>query len=128
MSLSAEVQDTGFMRTYTPDDIDHLDELGRARRTGAIQMPDLYSLSERLRMVGRILDEKNARLITLRQSMNTLVLQYCDAHDEAHQEEYSILTLYKLQQQYYSGRCFKPKQPAAKNTASKPSFLPKDSA
>jgi hypothetical protein len=125
---AAEAQDIGFMRSYTPEEIDRLDELGRARRTGAIQIPDLYSLSERLRMIGRILDEKNARLVSVCQSMNSLVLRYRDADNATHQEEYSILTLYKLQQQYYSGRCFKPKQPTPANAASKLSFLPKESA
>jgi hypothetical protein len=60
--------------------------------------------------------------------MNSLVLRYRDADNEMHQEEYSILTLYKLQQQYYSGRCFKPKQPTPANAASKLSLLPKESA
>jgi hypothetical protein len=103
---------SAFVRTYTPDDIDHLDEMGRARRTGTVQRPDLYSLSERLRMIGRIVDEKNAQLVNLCQDMNTITLQYRDAQDQLHQEEYSTLTLYKLQQQYYSGRCFKPKHPS----------------
>lgn len=128
LSPHTQVQDIGFMRTYTPQDIDHLDELGRARRTGATQIPDLYSLSERLRMIGRILDEKNGGLVSVCQSMNSLALRYRDADDAMHQEEYSILTLYKLQQQYYSGRCFKPKQVTPANTASKLSFLPKESA
>jgi hypothetical protein len=108
---SPQVQQSPFVRTYTPDDIDHLDEMGRARRTDADQRPDLYSLAERLRMIGRIVDEKNARLENLCHDMNAITLAYRDAQDRIHQEEYSILTLYKLQQHYYSGRCFKPKPP-----------------
>jgi hypothetical protein len=105
-------QDPGFARTYTPDAIDHLDEMGRKRRTTSAQIPDASSLSKRLRMIGRIVDEKNAHLVSLCQNMNTITVQYRDGQDEVHQEEHSILTLYKLQQQYYSGRCFKPKQPS----------------
>jgi hypothetical protein len=112
---STAVQDSGFVRTYTPDAIDHLDAMGRARRTGSVQIPDPYSLSERLRMIGRIVDEKNGHLVSLCQNMNTITVQYRDAQDQVQQEEYSILTLYKLQQQYYSGRCFKPK-PASPET------------
>jgi hypothetical protein len=108
----AQAQDSEFVRTYAPDAIDHLDEMGRKRRTGSSQVPDPYSLSERLRMIGRIVDEKNAHLVNLCQNMNTIILQYRDAEDEVRREEYSILTLYKLQQQYYSGRCFKPKPSA----------------
>lgn len=106
---SAPIQDAGFARTYTPEAIDQLDAMGRARRTGSVQIPNLYSLSERLRMIGRIVDEKNGRLVSLCQNMNTITVQYRNPQNELHQEAYSILTLYKLQQQYYSGRCFKPK-------------------
>jgi hypothetical protein len=115
---SPQVQHSVFVRTYTPDEIDRLDELGRARRIDSAQRPELYSLSERLRMVGRILDEKNAELVHLCQERNTITVQYRDAQDEFHQEDYSTLTLYKLQQQYYSGRCFKPKQSSGETAQS----------
>ena len=105
----ATVQDARFARTYNAATIDQLDALGRARRTGSVQLPDLYSLSERLRIIGRIVDEKNGHLVTLCQNMNTITVRYRDPQNELHQEEYSVLKLYKLQQQYYSGRYFKPK-------------------
>lgn len=112
------VRHSAFVRTYTPDEIDRLDEMGRARRIDSAQRPELYSLSERLRIVGRIVDEKNAELVHLCQERNTITVQYRDPQDEFHQEEYSTLTLYKLQQQYYSGRGFKLKQPSGETAQS----------
>jgi hypothetical protein len=98
-----------FVRTYTADAINKLDEIGRARRTSSAQRPDLDSVAERLRMIGRIVDEKNGALVNLSQDANSVTFQYRDTQGEIHSEEYSTLTLYKLQQQYYSGRCFQPK-------------------
>ncbi len=107
----AEPSSAFFKRTYSPKDIDKLDETGRARRTSSAQRPDLHSLPERLRMIGRILDEKNGDLVKLSQEGNSIVLRYRDSQGEIQSEEYSHLTLYKLQQEYYSGRRFHPADP-----------------
>ena len=45
-----------FNRTYTPVDIDRMDEGGANRRNEIDKVPDIYSLDEMLRMVGRIVD------------------------------------------------------------------------
>lgn len=100
-----------FMRSYSPDDINRLDEIGRARRTNPAQRPDLHSLPERLRMIGRIVDEKNGELVNLTDDGNSVTFRYRDTQGEIHSEEYSNLTLYKLQQEYYSGRRLHPGDP-----------------
>ena len=63
-------------------------------------------------MIGRIMDERNAQLVNLSQDVNSITVKYRDAPDEIHLEKYSTLTLFKLQQHYYSARCFKPKRPS----------------
>ena len=110
-SPKAEPSGSAFERPYTPDEIDRLNEIGRSRRTHTAQRPDLYSLAERLRMIGRILDEKNGQLLTLSHNGNSVTFKYRDTQGEIHSEAYSTLTLYKLQHQYYSGRCFQPEDP-----------------
>ena len=107
---SGEAQPTRstFTRTYTPADIKALDEIGRARRTGSVQTPDVYSLAERLRMIGSILDEQDADMVKLSQAGNTMKFQYRDGEGEIHFEEYSTLTLYKLQRRYHSERRYQP--------------------
>ncbi len=107
-SPKAEPASSTFTRTYTPDEINKLDEIGRARRTYSAQRPDLHSLAERLRMIGRIVDEKNGELVNLSDDGNNIRFRYRDAQGKIHSEEYSNLTLYKLQQEYYSGRRLHP--------------------
>ena len=107
----AEPSSSTFTRTYSPDDINKLDEMGRTRRANPAQRPDLHSLPERLRMIGRIMDEKNGELVHLSQDGNSVTFRYRDTQGEIHSEEYSNLTLYKLQQEYYSGRRFHPGDP-----------------
>ncbi len=93
-----------FVRTYTPKDIKRLDESGAARRRGTSEKPDLYSLEERLRMIGRIVDEKNVELVKLIHDSNTVSFYYRGEDGQMHSESCSTLELYKLQQEYYSGR------------------------
>jgi hypothetical protein len=107
-SRQAEPSRSVFVRTYTAETISRLDEMGRARRRNLAERPDLQSIAEKLRMIGRILDEKNGELLTLSQNDNSIMFQYQDKQGEIHSEEYSTLTLYKLQQHYYSGRCYQP--------------------
>ena len=73
-------------------------------RKNSEDKPDLYSLSERLRMIGRIVDANGGRLTKLFKDGNTIVFYYQDKDGETHRAEFSNLTLYKLQQQYYSQR------------------------
>ncbi len=93
-----------FVRTYTSRDIRRLDETGATHRRALSERPDLYSLEERLRMIGKILDEKKGELVKLSQDSNTVTFQYLDEDGHLHSESCSTLELYKLQQEYYSGR------------------------
>ena len=94
-----------FTRSYTAEDINLLEERGTFhRKTSGDCKPDLYSLSERLRMIGRIVDANGGRLTKLFKDGNTIVFHYQDKDGESHRAEFSNLTLYKLQQQYYSQR------------------------
>ena len=93
-----------FTRSYTAEDINLLEEGGILHRKNSEDKPDLYSLSERLRMIGRIVDANSGRLIKLFKDGNTIVFLYQNKDGETHRAEFSNLTLYKLQQQYYSQR------------------------
>jgi len=105
-----------FERRYTTDDIDQLDKMAAARRRDAVrkdtaEKPDLYSLQERLRMIGRIVDDKKVELVKIHQEANTVTFEFRDVQGEIHSEEYSTLAFYKLQQQYYSERSLEPENP-----------------
>ncbi|MGH7929809.1 MAG: hypothetical protein ACREQV_18660, partial [Candidatus Binatia bacterium] len=51
-----------FSRTYNVNDIERLDEQRAICRAGASNMPDIYSLGERLRTIGKVVDGRNGRI------------------------------------------------------------------
>ena len=91
-------------RTYTPTEIDRMDEGGANRRNGIEKVPDIYSLGEMLRMVGRIVDSGGGRLLKLSKDMYGVAFEYEDGAGQTQKHEFSNLQLYKLQQQYYAER------------------------
>lgn len=105
----AESSRVGFMRIYTPDDVNELEKTGISRRIDEAQAPDLCSLAERLRMIGAIVDEENGELVRLCEDNQKLICEYRDRGGILHSEQYSTLTLYKLQQHHYSQRHFRLK-------------------
>src|SRR5688572_15097317 len=76
--LSYECGADDFQRTYTPADIDRLDQLFSANRTGLVARPDSYSLAERLRTMGSIVNSRNGRLQRLRKDADNFFADYLD--------------------------------------------------
>lgn len=93
-----------FERTYTIADIDQLDQAGTAHRRDVSHIPDIHSLAERLRAVGRIVDSHGGQLIKVIMDMSAIRFEYRDRENKVCLAEYSNFALYKLQQEYYSGR------------------------
>jgi hypothetical protein len=102
--VDASLSIVPFARSYTAEDINRLEEVRPLHRKSSEDKPDLYSLSERLRMIGRIIDANGGKLIKLSKDRNTVTFDYQDKSGETRREEFSNLSLYKLQQQYYSQR------------------------
>jgi hypothetical protein len=93
-----------FSRSYGSADIDAIDEAGLARRNETETAPDIYSLGEMLRMVGRIVDSNGRRLQKLSKDTYGVSFEYEDSAGEIKKVELSSLQLYKLQQQYHAER------------------------
>lgn len=93
-----------FTRKYTLDDINRLDETGLPARANKEGKSDIYSLGERLRTVGRIVDACKGTLIRVVKDHNSMKFEYRDQYGHDHREEYTNLALYKYQQQYYAER------------------------
>jgi hypothetical protein len=91
-------------RMYTPVDFDRMDENGANRRNEIDKVPDIYSLGEMLRMVGRIVDSDGRRLLNLSRDKYGVKFEYEDGAGQTQKREFSNLQLYKLQQQYYAER------------------------
>jgi hypothetical protein len=93
-----------FNRTYTPGNIEAIDEANFNHRKGPASAPDIYSLGEILRMVGRLVDSNGRRLRKLTRDTYGVRFEYEDSAGEIQKSELSSLQLYKLQQQYYAER------------------------
>jgi hypothetical protein len=93
-----------FERTFTVADIDQLDQTNAAHRRSVSHIPDIYSLAERLRTIGRIVDSSGGQLIKVIMDMDAIKFEYRDRETKVCLAEYSNFALYKLQQEYYSRR------------------------
>ena len=93
-----------FTRKYTHDAINRLDEIRRPARTNKDGKPDIYSLGERLRTVGRIVDSCHGTLTRVVKENNFMKFEYRDKDGIDQKEELSNLALYKYQQRYFAER------------------------
>jgi hypothetical protein len=93
-----------FDRTYNPNDIFQLDEAGIRKRSGIKKIPDIRSLGEMLRTVGRLIDGENGRLIRILKDQRRVSFEYEKSDDTRCNQEVTSMELYKLQQKYYELR------------------------
>jgi hypothetical protein len=93
-----------FSRTYNINDIDRLDEQGTKYRGDDTGMPDIYSLGERLRTIGKVIDAQNGRVVKIFKDLHQIMFEYQDSDGQSRKEELSNTELYQLQQRYASGR------------------------
>jgi len=99
-----QLNSTSFSHTYSQDDLSRSDEHHFTKRTGSADLPDIYSLGERLRIVGRLVNAKGGELVHLTKTLNSVSFQYRDKDGVLQSEEYSADDLFRIQQQYSSDR------------------------
>jgi len=93
-----------FSRTYSIRDIDLLDSVGTNRRDNHGGIPDIYSLGERLRTIGKVIDGQNGRIVKIFKDLHQIVFEYHDAEGKPRKEELNNTELYQLQQRYAAER------------------------
>jgi hypothetical protein len=81
-----------------------LDESGIRHRAGLKKVPDIRSLGEILRTVGRLIDGENGRLIRFMKDRRRIVFDYEKNDGTRCNQEGTSMELYKLQQKYYELR------------------------
>jgi hypothetical protein len=92
----------GFTRSYSPADIERLDQLYGANRSLQGKKPDNYSLAERLRTMGGIVKSRKGRLKQLRKDADRLCVDYWDEHGKIQTARLTTVILYRNQRQYPS--------------------------
>ena len=93
-----------FSRSYNTESIDHLDKRGNQRRVGVGGIPEIYSLAERLRTIGKVIDGHNGRLVKIFKDLHHIVFEYRDADITLHKVELDNTELYRLQRGYTTER------------------------
>lgn len=89
---------------YSAQDVERLDENGRARR-GRVQVSaDAYSLSQILRSIGAYLQQKRARLCKLSRETDSVVVEYESSMGSRIKETLAIRDLYDLWVRMYLHR------------------------
>jgi hypothetical protein len=93
-----EAERLTFTRTYSPQDIERLDQLYSANRTNQGKRPDNYSLAERLRTMGGIVKSRKGRLKQLRKNGDHLFVDYWDQNGKIQTAKLTTVILYRNQQ------------------------------
>jgi hypothetical protein len=82
--------------TFTGQDIEQIDQQGRAKRAQANRLPDFHSLANMLRTLGSYLDQKGAELLELRKHELSWTIVSRDKQGYPQYEERTIASFYKL--------------------------------
>jgi hypothetical protein len=96
--ILTQTQRLTFTRTYSPEDIERLDQLYSANRTNQGKRPDNYSLAERLRTMGGIVKSRKGRLKQLRKNADHLFVDYWDENGKIQTAKLTTVILYRNQQ------------------------------
>jgi hypothetical protein len=99
-----QLKSVPFARTYSQPDLLRSDENRFPERTGIYGLPDIYSLGERLRIVGRLIQAKDGDLVHLSKTLNSVSFQFRTQDGAIYLEEHSAAELFRLQRKYYSQR------------------------
>lgn len=87
-----------FTRAYTAEDIERLNQLYSANRSGLQKRPDNYSLAERLRTLGGIVNSRKGRLKQLRKNADQFFVDYCDQDGRLRTAKLTTVILYRNHQ------------------------------
>jgi hypothetical protein len=99
-----QLKSVPFARIYSQAELSRSDNGHFKRRMGGNDLPEIYSLGERLRIIGRLVRAKDGHLIHLTKTLNNVTFRYRDADGVVHSEDYSAEELYRVQRQYYAQR------------------------
>ncbi len=100
-SQSATIE---FNQRYAPEDINRIDEIGMSRRFTVGKIPDIRSLGEMLRTIGRLVDGQQGQLVKISKDAHRFVFEFSGSDGQSHSELMSVPDLYKLQKRFYENR------------------------
>jgi hypothetical protein len=88
---------------YTPEQLSHMDDEGRSKR-GNFGSPDAHSASQIVRAVGAFVDQKQARLVSVRKDEEKIEIKYESPVKGTLNEDFTVATLYEYWVRMYLKR------------------------
>jgi hypothetical protein len=88
---------------YTPEQLSHMDDEGRSKR-GNFGSPDAHSASQIVRAVGAFVDQKQARLVSVRKDEEKIEIKYESPVKGTLTEDFTVATLYEYWVRMYLKR------------------------
>jgi len=88
----------------TTDDIARFEAAGRARRNKGSGTPDSHTISQILRVIGNILDQKRQELYCISKDAEVVAIEYLEGDGKVTTEEYSLPILYDQWVRMYKRR------------------------
>ncbi|MBM4298199.1 MAG: hypothetical protein FJ143_10710 [Deltaproteobacteria bacterium] len=88
----------------TAADIERLERAGRERRREGEQTADSHSVSQILRSIGEIVDQKCGRLISVSKIENLITVEYLSTSGRLVSENYTMPMIYNLWVRMYKKR------------------------
>jgi hypothetical protein len=99
-----DLEFVSFSRNYGVEDLDRLDADGSQFRGGSNPIADIYSLAERLRTIGKLIDGHNGHIIKIFKDLHHIRFDYRNETGQVRTQELSNTELYQLQQRYAATR------------------------
>ena len=94
---------------YTPEQLSHMDDEGRSKR-GNLGSPDAHSVSQIVRAVGALVDQKQARLLSVRKDEEKIEIEYESSLKGTVTEDFTVATLYEYWVRMYLKRSSRVEQ------------------
>ena len=88
---------------YTPEQLSHMDDEGRSKR-GNLGSPDAHSASQIVRAVGALVDQKEARLMSVRKDEEKIEIEYESPLKGRVNEDFTVATLFEYWVKMYLKR------------------------
>jgi hypothetical protein len=95
---SASPTDLSFARVYSAEDIERIDALNKTNRSGIQKRADNYSLAERLRTMGSIVNSRKGRLKQLRKEADQFFADYWDPNGKLQTAKLTTVIRYRNEQ------------------------------
>jgi hypothetical protein len=88
----------------TKDDVERFEREGRRRRGGPEHTLDTHSVSQILRVIGSILDQKRGRMVCVSKDEQVVTVEYTLPGGQRNSEEYKLPMLYDCWVRMYKKR------------------------